>query len=71
MPQLQTTFVKGLGDPARGVRVAAASNLGALAALSARADALVAELASGAAARRRRWPDCLMRPTNERKCDHV
>ena len=50
VPQLQTTFVKGLGDPARGVRVAAASNLGALAALSARADALVAELASGAAA---------------------
>jgi len=51
VPQLQTTFVRGLGDAAdRGVRQAAAVNLGALAALSARADALVRDLAAGAAA---------------------
>ena len=49
VPQLQTTFVRGLGDAAdRGVRHAAAVNLGALAALSARADALVRDLAAGA-----------------------
>ena len=50
VPQLQTTFVRGLGDAAPTVRAAAASNLGALTILSSRRDALVTDLAAGAAA---------------------
>ena len=50
VPQLQTTFVRGLADHAPAARAAASSNLGALAALSSRRDALVVDLAAGAAA---------------------
>eukprot|EP00887_Chlorella_sp_A99_P001205 scaffold14.g1205.t1 len=47
-PQLQTTFLKCLADPAPQVRQKAAANLGQLSRLSTRLDALVGELAAGA-----------------------
>lgn len=45
VPQLQTTFVKALIDPAVDVRERAASNLGYLAVMSPRLDQLVGDLA--------------------------
>ena len=44
VPQLQTTFVKALTDPSRGVRGRAALALGRLMPLSTRVDPLLAEL---------------------------
>eukprot|EP00882_Tetradesmus_deserticola_P004507 GHRQ01004753.1.p1 GENE.GHRQ01004753.1~~GHRQ01004753.1.p1 ORF type:complete len:1251 (+),score=530.16 GHRQ01004753.1:483-4235(+) len=49
VPQLQTTFLKCLNDPAPAVRATAADNLGDLTRLSARLDQLVCDLASNAA----------------------
>lgn len=48
VPQLQTTFVKCLADPARGVRVQAATNLGGLASMALRLDHLVRDVAASA-----------------------
>jgi hypothetical protein len=47
VPQLQTTFVKCLVDPARAVRQRAACALGRLVVLQPRVDALVADLVNG------------------------
>lgn len=44
VPQLQTTFVKALNDPARDVRLRGASALGRLMPLSLRVDPLLTEL---------------------------
>ncbi|GMI31680.1 hypothetical protein TrCOL_g1939 [Triparma columacea] len=44
VPQLQTTFLKALGDTHRSVRVAAAQALGDLMALASRVDPLITEL---------------------------
>ena len=49
LPQLQSTFVKCLADPAQGVRQCAAKNLGELTRMALRLDQLVSELAVGAA----------------------
>ncbi|KAL6756479.1 armadillo-type protein, partial [Haematococcus lacustris] len=48
VPQLQTTFLKCLADPADAVRQRAARNLGELVRLSPRADQLAGELATSA-----------------------
>ncbi|GBF89654.1 hypothetical protein Rsub_02372, partial [Raphidocelis subcapitata] len=48
VPQLQTTFLKCLPDPAAPVRAAAAANLGELTRLSARVDQLTSDLAASA-----------------------
>jgi HEAT repeat protein len=46
IPQLQTTFVKCLPDPAREVRLQGARNLGSLSKMAPRLDQLVADLSS-------------------------
>ena len=48
IPQLQSTFVKCLADPAQGVRQSAAENLGELTKMALRLDQLVSDLATGA-----------------------
>lgn len=48
VPQLQTTFVKCLADPAQGVRQRAAKNLGDLTQMALRLDQLVSDLAASA-----------------------
>ncbi|CAN0483995.1 unnamed protein product, partial [Scytosiphon promiscuus] len=48
VPQLQTTFVKALGDSSRAVRKQALSALGHLMRLTSRVDTLISDLASGA-----------------------
>ena len=48
IPQLQSTFVKCLSDPAQGVRQRAAINLGDLTKMALRLDQLVSDLAAGA-----------------------
>lgn len=48
VPQLQTTFVKALGDSSRTVRKQAHTALGQLMELTARVDPLISDLASGA-----------------------
>jgi hypothetical protein len=50
VPQLQTTFVKCLADPAQAVRQKAAHNLGELTRMAPRLDQLVSDLAAAAAA---------------------
>lgn len=48
VPQLQTTFVKALGDSSRAVRKQARTALSQLVGLTARLDPLIADLAAGA-----------------------
>ncbi|KNC48670.1 uncharacterized protein AMSG_00448 [Thecamonas trahens ATCC 50062] len=47
LPQLQTTLIKALNDPARDVRVKAATALGILIPLQSRVDPLLTELSNG------------------------
>lgn len=49
-PQLQTSYLKSLSDPAEEVRVLAAQSLGRLATLTLRPDPLLAELATACSA---------------------
>eukprot|EP00392_Amoebophrya_sp_AT5.2_P003215 g3220.t1 len=50
LPQLQTTFLKCLGDAAEEIRTRAAQSLAGLAVLSPRVDSLLQELANGLSA---------------------
>jgi len=47
LPQLQTTFLKALNDPSRGVRLKAAAALGKLIVIHTRVDPLFTELHTG------------------------
>jgi hypothetical protein len=49
VPQLQTTFVKAIGDPGATVRQRGLTALGQLVVLTTRVDPLIAELSQGAA----------------------
>ena len=47
LPQLQTTFIRGLSDPNRSVRLEAAAALGKLVVIHAKVDPLFTELHNG------------------------